>query len=636
MVVFVFLSYAEEDREIAAEISAWLGERGVEVFNWLERGSGRFTTAIEDAIREADAFLALLSPSFQRSDWCLRERDMAQTREQSLQRRDPRFEFIHVLLVAEISPADAGLLGSYNWLGFSRPEGRAVSFAGLARRLGLNQQTSPAAARLGRTRAGAAGGLGSGSPPPPSGPRPASGAGPDPVPATPRFRNREDELELALRRITMSGGDIFWLVTAPPKLGKTWFLNQLSRKLLEAEPEGWIVRIADIRADWALHDDAGAVLAQMFGRSSPVATDSNTLLDLAQGILGSEKAWLCLVDHAELLTKTAASTLRSCLSQIHGEVERAGITGVRLGLVVATRRDTEWLGIAPSPRLSKLPLTEFKIGTVQEALQELAIDMRKKDYSHEKSLADANVVYSFTQGLPAMLVSCLDWIRGQRWTRFERLTGEELFETLAGPFIRDELMNWESLTPGAAEPDDSALALIEQAYRLLVPYRLFTRSHLQNLLQDDFRTAVQEKGWSTEDMWVAVSGTALLARLAELWKVIQPAVRRLLYRHYYPSAEACVSVHSEARKFVEVWATRREPPDSLSQRLLRSAGTLSAHLQISSTYTIDDLRSFAADELADDTELQQVLSEVPALFAQLIDVVRNPPPAPRTKPEEMA
>jgi hypothetical protein len=117
-------------------------------------------------------------------------------------------------------------------------------------------------------------------------------------------------------------------------------------------------------------------------------------------------------------------------------------------------------------------------------------------------------------------------------------------------------------------------------------------------------------------------------------------------------------VHSEARKFVEVWAnqqtgkeqvaclieclwheamaTRREPPDSLSQRLLRSAGTLSAHLQISSTYTIDDLRSFAADELADDTELQQVLSEVPALFAQLIDVVRNPPPAPRTKPEEMA
>jgi TIR domain-containing protein len=109
----LFLSYAEEDAEIAGRIATWFDGQGVRIFNWLspqDRG-GQFIWQIEQAISTANGFLALLSPSFLSSPWCRRERYLAMQREEDFEDRS----FIHVLEVAPTPKADTGFMRSYDW-----------------------------------------------------------------------------------------------------------------------------------------------------------------------------------------------------------------------------------------------------------------------------------------------------------------------------------------------------------------------------------------------------------------------------------------------------------------------------------------------------------------------------------------
>jgi len=655
--VFVFLSYAEEDREIAAEISAWLGEHGVERFDWLTSGSGRFLPLIEGAISRADAFLALMSPHFMASKWCSRERDMALLREQQLQEYDPDRVFVHVLEAGHIRPDAAGFLGSYNWVHFTSATSRDESFDELARRLGVGRSAEPA---------GPAWPDGSPMLPPGAGPRPDRKFG------LPTFRNRDRELDMINAGLAATGESPFWLVTAAPQLGKTWLLKQVRSRL--AGPEhGWTVSMVDVRnLPGPLRQDPGALIAKFFGRHDPVTSSSMELRAVARDVVNSGRPWLCLLDHAELLDKTVAAEFRSRISQIYQEVQNGRRRNVRLGLIVASRRQSEWLGVTPRPRMRYLPLSEFQPDVVQDALVQLADEM-DVDYSDADARRDTALAYELTQGLPALLAACLEWIQDDGMFDLEPLRSPEMFQRLATPYISGELLARESLLPGlggnpaAADGSWAALDAVREAYRVLAPFRLFTRSHLHHYLELDpaFRAAVTEQEWSAEDLWVAISGTALLDRLRELWKVVQPAVRRLLYRYYYPSDEACATVHSEARKIVETWASQQTgkeqvaflveclwheamalcggPATELEQRLLASAGTLSRHFRSSSAYAEDDLRSYAADQMVDDAELQNAVSLVPGLFDRLIEIVRNPPQAPlppsetpRTPPEESA
>src|SRR5262249_12271808 len=107
--------------EIATTIADRLSEAGHSVFNWLnpaQRG-GRFRAQIEEGMRRAGAFVALLSPSFLASDWCNIELDLAITLETSLKADDPRINFIHVVNLGGVKAPDAGVLGGYGWLNMS-------------------------------------------------------------------------------------------------------------------------------------------------------------------------------------------------------------------------------------------------------------------------------------------------------------------------------------------------------------------------------------------------------------------------------------------------------------------------------------------------------------------------------------
>ena len=135
--IVLFLSHAEQDKEIASAIAEWLREKDLEVFRWEDpaRPGGRFIKQIEEAINRSDAFIALLSPSFLASDWCGRETEFALHREQGLQAGDPDRYFIYVLQIVATPGSDAGFLRSYDWLDLTESANMEAALGELTDRL---------------------------------------------------------------------------------------------------------------------------------------------------------------------------------------------------------------------------------------------------------------------------------------------------------------------------------------------------------------------------------------------------------------------------------------------------------------------------------------------------------------------
>src|SRR5262249_24878879 len=143
-----------------------------------------------------------------------------------------------------------------------------------------------------------------------------------------------------------------------------------------------------------------------------------------------------------------------------------------------------WRGVTPAPRVSQLPLTEFSPDVVEAALRDLAREM-ERTYDAAYFRRNAQRVHRLTEGLPALLVRCLDWIRDEEWVGMEGLETQELCEELTGPYIQGELLARQSVFPGGPAQGDEPLKALAHAFRVLAPYRLFTMSHLRHHFESD-------------------------------------------------------------------------------------------------------------------------------------------------------
>lgn len=618
----LFLSYAEEDISAAAQVAAWLRSQQIEFHDWQDpqRRANRFIEGIEKAILEADAFLVLLSPGYLDSGWCQRERELALQREQDLRVSSPGAIFIYVLRVIEGDYPEAGFLRSYDWLDLS-PGGPDVALRPLTARLKPNSGGAVVTSAEARGLAG------------------------EPQ----QFRNREDELQRVMRGLACAGGPHFWLVVAPPQLGKSWFLRRIS-ELLTGADDSWTARLADIRQQpERTRRDVRAIIRQLFPQSTPSSSSTPshqpTYADIATQVLASGRPHLILIDSAELLDERTASSLRSALGQIARLVQGGHLPNVRLAIVVASRQENDWRGLRPDSRFAQLPLTEFSHDIVEGALRDLAVKMNRghhPDKTFRRYAADA---HHLSEGLPALLVSCLEWVRRTQWVRMHRLRSQPVFTELAYPYVRDTLLTQESLIPvGNRRPGE--LHALVQAFKVLAPYRMFTQSHLRHYLDSDpaFSHAVASLGWSMEDLWQAISRTTLLMRpLDEPWQAICPAIRRLLYRYCYETPESRRAAHREARKVIDAWTVeqvgkeqvigliealwhetallRLSEPANLRSSLCDSAGALVRGLHGSPAYTTRELRDYAAKKLADDEELQEAIGHSAGLLGTLIGIV---------------
>ena len=423
------------------------------------------------------------------------------------------------------------------------------------------------------------------------------------------------------------------------------------RSASEAGPQVWDARLVDVgELPLGARSDAAPVLERLFGLDPPTTTGVETLREIARRIVRGRRPWLCLLDSAELLDKNTARHLRWCLSEIYRMVRDAAThSDVRLAVVVASRREDEWRGVTPAPRVSPLSLTEFSVDVVRQALYDLAQETSRNVAAAELQ-QHAERVHRLGEGLPALLVRCLQWIQAEEWVDMGRLESQELFEELARPYVQQGLLSADSLVPWGGQKLDEQRAALVEAFRVLAPYRLFTQSHLRHHLDSDrhLREAQERLGWPVEDLWRAIGETALLSRpLNEAWQEVYAPIRRLLDRYYNRTDDERASAHRGARKFVEAWAANQAGKEQavgvveclwheavvlrlqwlaeMERELRKSAMHLSWTLKESQAYTVTELRAFTARQMRNDEELQEAVRDVPGLFDRLVDIVAPTP-----------
>jgi TIR domain len=625
----VFLSSAAEDSERAEVVRKRLDQLGFEIVRLQHGASGPGTVErIEEAVGGTSAFLVLLSDCYLASAWCMTEATAAIKREEQLRAAHPPAAFIYVLEITKTQAPEATALSIYVHLNAAGTAHLDATLDELRRRLRPT-------AELGSQSSVIAGGRHQ----------------------PPEFRNRREELDKVVNGLTDSGGPHFWLVVAPPQLGKTRFLGQVLRELqvksaaAAAPGAGWDQRTVDLRLHPDARCDAGQLLARMFGLSEAVPADPEALRSLAREIRKTNVSLLCTLDSAELLEAPAAEHLRSCLGRLY-ELIPNGRPAMRFGLVIASRSVDAWRGVSPAPRICDLSLTGFTVEIVGQALRKFATECGRQD-GPETLARYAASVYKLSEGLPGLLTRCLHWIRDEDWLEMERLDSQELFEELAQPYIMADLLSPNSLferneSPSSLPSGGSGqprLAL-EHAFRVLAPYRFFTLSHLTHCMGSDpgFADVVQRAGWSVQDLLQAISDTALLEQpLNEPWQELHASIRRLLYRYYFKSDEQRVAAHRDAMDFVRIWSSRQSgreqviglvealwhqavmlslsEPAEMESSLTESARKLAGELAHSSSFTESELRRYAVGRMREDGELQQATSSVNGLFDRLVAIV---------------
>jgi hypothetical protein len=612
----VFLSYAEEDGTTADRLVSWFTDAGIECFWWQdkEQRGKRFVGEIEAGIGSADLFVILMSSDYLSSPWCRRERDLAIQRETDLGR-----QFNYVLQVAETSYAESGFLRNYDWLDLAAPlDDEKINTAMAA--LPLNRvSVSLPGAKAAQAR--------------PGGPRPV-------------FRNRVDELNAIVNALTTTGGRDLWLIISPPRMGKSWFLDQLQRELT-LRVRNCVVRLLDLREHPV---DLRVNPTKLLGVLLNVDDPGFPLSDTARRAIAAEiskrgRPQLYLLDSADLLDTRCAAELRSALTGIYQLVKRTGTRTSRLSVLIGSRRHDDWKGLgrdaASGVRFHPLPLTEFGADVMHQALTEL-----DRNLGADQLWEYANRLHRLSEGLPALLIRGLHWAEETEFLELDESEGEGTFDVVARPYIRDDLLSVESLLPFGGHNLAETKGLLERTLRVLVVYRLFTQSHLRYHVEADpgFQSALQAAGWSLNELWRAVSRTALLKRpLEELWQVIHPPIRRLLYRYYYRSDQARCKAHTAARRFYEGWIDRNagkeqavmlveclwhetarmviEQPSEVRSLLPRVATELAGDFIKSPIYEPVEFSEFVYQRLRGDEEFQMILHMYDGLFDEIVNSV---------------
>ena len=613
--MLLFLSFAAEDSDVAERIALWFSARDIRICS--RRGTRGDDPAVigdfESKIGQADAFIAVMSPDYLASASCRRERVVARHREPpDVAGRNP---FIHVLEVRQSLFHDAGELTARPWPDMTSGRGTDEVLSQVLVDLSAPEDT----------------------PPPPE-----SSAAPEP----PRFRNREEELDQVIDGLTSQAGDHFWMVIAPPQLGKSWFLDRINIDLEDrpANPP-WAVKLVDVREKPPeVRGNAGAILGMLLGINRPVATDANSLKQLAGRLIGAGRPHLCLLDSAELLDAQTARTLRRCLSQIRSNVEGARREHIRFALVVASRR-VGWGGVTPRPQLRKLRLTEFKPEIIAQALRDMSGRMGA-GFSDVELRRHAEHVDRLSEGLPALLYSYLSWIRKQNWVGMEDLAEEHQFDRLTQPYIDRELLSAGSLFGPGAAPTEERRSCVEAALRILVAYRFFTKAHLSQHTGSDgiLQPFLDTVGWTLEKLIDEIGGTDLLDRPQDHpWDSIYPPIRRLLSRSWYPSDASLAHAHFSAGKFMQSWGSAQLGTDqavalverlwhrsqllSLNdasnprQDLLEFARQMAGSLTESPGWSTGELRNYAVNRMGEDEELADAAELIGVSIDELMEAV---------------
>lgn len=621
--MLLFLSYAEEDGEIARDIAARLRSEHVRVYapraDWRPYG----TTAMdpERAIQQADAFLALLSANSLTSASCRVEREIAMRRELRSAADGLATDFVRVLQIRDTPYHQGGSLRGHPWfdLAGEGPEKRVIK--DLAATLASEGYSGLSGSQT-----------------------TVNGNGGHPPPPPPHFRNRERELEEVYNEVISLDGKRFWLWVASPQLGKSWLLREIAGRVPTNWGGRWEVKWVDVR-ELALEvrRDAGAILRMLLGMWSPNGSGPADVSGITDAVIGKDRWYLCLLDGAELLDERTIYELRQYFGQINEDIGGRE-ANARVALIAASRRDRGWTGLDPARLPEIRRLTEFSVGVVRDTLESRA---RSNGRRVTPELSQHAVrVHELSEGLPALLTGCLDWTL-DHWRELHRLSEPGIFREIARPYVEEVLLASNSLR-GSGGPllTDEQQEAIRLTLRVLSPFRLFTGSHLSELAdRGELRDALRLARWSAHDLWTRVSGADLLYPSARgAWKMIDPPIRRLLFRYWYPSRAERGEANRVARDFLRPIALDQSGTEAadmlveclwheaqalillddsagLEASLTRLGTELSTHLKPSRSSDVTALRDHAIDCMRKDAEFWTALSAFPGLVDRLAGAI---------------
>jgi hypothetical protein len=462
------------------------------------------------------------------------------------------------------------------------------------------------------------------------------------------FVDRQAELERLLQGLGSPAGPHFWRIVAPPGLGKSMLLTFTGK--LKAHSPRWEVRSRDARdLDEALASDPAALVADFFGPELDNPSERAATERIAEAVVADGRRYLCLLDSAELLDERAVAGIREYFGEIYNFTGgcAGGKTAGRVALVVASRLDGGWTGLVPAPRFELLSLTALTRDAVAEAVMDLAGRTGKQLDHSEHERATAGLI-QISAGVPELMTACLGWIDKTQWRQLDRLPHEDEFRVLAYPFVQNRLLSSESLLPSQSDHGGERRNVIEHALRLLAPYRIFTQSHVQQHLAQGSRLSweLTSVGWSREDLWKAIAGSALLSGPQhDSWYAVQPRIRELLFRYFYETDELRAQAHVQALAFDRIWtqaqaggdqvaglaeciwheasAMHASDPGQVEGRLIKSAKELVKTLRAAGPRQVDDLRHMLANRLRQDTDLSDLLSGAPGALDRLARTVTS-------------
>jgi len=612
----VFISYAEENRKIAGEIIVQLKKVGLHVDDWrdpLKRGK-RFIQRIQDEIREANIFLVVLSPAYLDSRYCGREASFA------LQLEKDNEQFIYVVLAKAVETEDAGFLAEYDYFDLTRKTYQEELIK-LIRIIAGNIEIAPILDHEIEIY-------------------------------QPDFQNREEELDELISNLTKATGGVhFWQILAPPQMGKSWFMQKLASELPTKSSKAWNIRSIDLRQNpksLKLRSDASALLSEFFDLKVNRENKNPRAIKIAQQIGRSKQLWLLLLDGAELLSDKTAKNVLDTLSQINFHLQNH--RDIRLAFVAVSRRYFDvWMKVRTDyPRFRMRRLSPFTRNVIYSTLD----SMVEKDgvnvgSSWIKKTADQ--LHRVTEGLPALLVRYLGWIRNNSYIFGpDDLESPSLFRKLAIPYIEETVLSPDSLLPGEGNANhiEPKCDILKTALSQLCVYRRFIARYLDGLIkgQPELASKLNDLEWTTINLHEALKCTYLMEPLAnDLWTVFYPAVRRLLFRYYYLTFEQQAQVHQQAVQFYkdrwQEWiGTDRAIVilehlwHQIESQHLQDGGNLANITKLAKTtidieskserYSSYEIAAMVKARMLEDIEFQTVTQQIDiGLFDRLLDIL---------------